>query len=107
TEFTQVNPAVNRILVRRALNLLDPRAGERIADLFCGLGNFTLPIARRSAQVVGYEGSETLVSRAGQNSQRNGLADSTRFMEANLFEIDESWMREQGDFDKMLIDPPR
>jgi 23S rRNA (uracil1939-C5)-methyltransferase len=107
TEFTQVNPMVNRILVRRALNLLDPRAGERIADLFCGLGNFTLPIAQRGAQVVGYEGSAALVSRARQNSQRNGLADSTHFMEANLFEIDESWMREQGDFDKMLIDPPR
>jgi 23S rRNA (uracil1939-C5)-methyltransferase len=107
TEFTQVNPTVNRILVRRALNLLDPRVGERIADLFCGLGNFTLPIARRGAQVVGYEGSAALVSRARQNSQRNGLADRTHFMEANLFEIDESWMREQGDFDKMLIDPPR
>ena len=107
TEFTQVNPMVNRILVRRALNLLDPKEGERIADLFCGLGNFTLPIARRGAQVVGYEGSAALVSRARQNSQRNGLADSTHFMEANLFEIDESWMREQGDFDKMLIDPPR
>jgi len=107
TEFTQVNPAVNRVLVRRALNLLDPRAGERIADLFCGLGNFTLPIARRGAQVAGYEGSAALVSRARQNSQRNGLGDGTRFTEANLFEIDESWMREQGDFDKMLIDPPR
>jgi 23S rRNA (uracil1939-C5)-methyltransferase len=107
TEFTQVNSAVNRILVRRALNLLDPGAGERIADLFCGLGNFTLPIARGGAQVVGYEGSAALVSRARQNSQRNGLARGTRFMEANLFEIDESWMREQGDFDKMLIDPPR
>jgi 23S rRNA (uracil1939-C5)-methyltransferase len=107
TEFTQVNSAVNRILVRRALNLLDPGAGERIADLFCGLGNFTLPIARRGAQVVGYEGSAALVSGARQNSQRNGLVGNTRFMEANLFEIDESWMREQGDFDKMLIDPPR
>lgn len=107
TEFTQVNPMVNRILVRRALNLLDPRTGERIADLFCGLGNFTLPIARRGAQVVGYEGSAALVSRARQNSQRNGLPESTQFMEANLFEIDESWMHEQGDFDKMLIDPPR
>ncbi len=53
TEFTQVNPAMNRILVRRALSLLDPQPGERIADFFCGLGNFTLPIARRGAQVVG------------------------------------------------------
>ncbi len=56
TEFTQVNPSMNRILVRRALSLLDPQPGERIADFFCGLGNFTLPIARRGAHVIGYEG---------------------------------------------------
>ena len=74
TEFTQVNPAMNRVLVRRALNLLDPQPGERIADLFCGLGNFTLPIARRGAHVVGYEGSAAVVRRAEENAERNGLA---------------------------------
>jgi 23S rRNA (uracil1939-C5)-methyltransferase len=107
TEFTQVNPAMNRILVRRALALLDPRPDERIADLFCGLGNFTLPIARRDAQVVGYEGGAALLQRARENAAYNRLASSTQFVEANLFEIKEDWMREQGHFDKMLIDPPR
>ena len=107
TEFTQVNPSMNRVLVRRALNLLDPRPGERIADLFCGLGNFTLPIARCGAQVVGYEGSAALVRRAEENADRNGLASRTQFIETNLFEVDEAWLQEQGHFDKMLIDPPR
>lgn len=107
TEFTQVNPAVNRVLVRRAMNLLDPRPGEHVADLFCGLGNFSLPIARRGAHVVGFEGSAALVQRAVENSEHNGLASNTRFIEANLFEIDETWMGEQGHFDKILIDPPR
>ena len=68
TEFTQVNPAINRVLVRRALALLDPRPGERIADFFCGIGNFTLPIARRGATVVGIEGSAALVQRAADNA---------------------------------------
>ena len=62
TDFTQVNHAVNRVLVRRALRLLAPQPGERIADLFCGLGNFALPIARSGAQVLGIEGSEALVA---------------------------------------------
>jgi 23S rRNA (uracil1939-C5)-methyltransferase len=107
TEFTQVNPAMNRILVRRALALLDPRPEERIADLFCGLGNFTLPIARRGAQVVGYEGSTALLQRARKNTGYNKLTSHTQFIEANLFEVKEGWMRKQGHFDKMLIDPPR
>jgi 23S rRNA (uracil1939-C5)-methyltransferase len=108
TEFTQVNPAMNRVLVRRALNLLDPQPGERIADLFCGLGNFTLPIARRGAHVVGYEGGgAATVRRAGENAKRNGLAGNTQFIETNLFEINDAWMQGQGCFDKMLVDPPR
>jgi 23S rRNA (uracil1939-C5)-methyltransferase len=107
TEFTQVNPSMNRILVRRALSLLDPQPGERIADFFCGLGNFTLPIARRSAHVVGYEGSAALISRAQENSRRNRLTHHAKFVETNLFEINEAWMQGQGHFDKMLIDPPR
>ncbi len=107
TEFTQVNPAINRMLVRRALALLDPRPGERIADLFCGLGNFTLPIARRGAQVLGVEGSEALVRRACGNAERNGLAESAEFRVANLFEIDGASLAKLGRFDKMLIDPPR
>ena len=107
TEFTQVNPAMNRVLVRRAMNLLDPQPGERIADLFCGLGNFTLPMARRGAQVVGYEGSATVVRRAAENAARNGLSANTQFIETNLFKADEAWMQGQGRFDKLLIDPPR
>ena len=107
TEFTQVNPAMNRILVRRTLGLLDPKPGERIADLFCGLGNFTLPIARRGAHVVGYEGSAAMVRRAGENSKRNGLGRHTQFIETNLFKIDGAWTQGQGHFDKMLLDPPR
>ncbi len=107
TEFTQVNPAMNRVLVRRALSLLDPQPGERIADLFCGLGNFALPIARRGAHAVGYEGGMVMVRRAEENSKRNGLSGNTQFIETNLFEINEAWMQGQGHFDKMLIDPPR
>lgn len=107
TEFTQVNPAMNRILVRRALSLLDPQPGERIADFFCGLGNFTLPIARRGAQVVGYEGSATMVRRAAENAARNRLSANTQFIETNLFEASAAWLQGQGTFDKMLLDPPR
>jgi 23S rRNA (uracil1939-C5)-methyltransferase len=93
--------------VRRALSLLDPQPGERIADLFCGLGNFTLPIVRRGAQVIGYEGSAALISRAQENSTRNCLTQRIQFVETNLFEINEAWMQTQGHFDKILIDPPR
>jgi 23S rRNA (uracil1939-C5)-methyltransferase len=107
TEFTQVNPFVNRVLVRRAINLLDPQPGERIADLFCGLGNFTLPIARRGADVVGFEGSASLVKRAAANSAHNGLASRTQFRTMNLFEVSEADVAEWGHFDKLLIDPPR
>lgn len=107
TEFTQVNPAINRMLVRRAMALLDPQPGERIADLFCGLGNFTLPIARRGARVVGIEGSEALVRRARSNAEKNGLAHLAEFQVANLFETNEESLSKLGHFDKMLIDPPR
>ena len=107
TEFTQVNHAVNRVLVRRAMALLDPRPGERIADMFCGLGNFTLPIARLGAQVVGVEGCRELVRRAGENATENGLADKADYGIANLFEATPESLAALGHFDKMLIDPPR
>ncbi|MDK2125789.1 23S rRNA (uracil(1939)-C(5))-methyltransferase RlmD [Parachitinimonas caeni] len=107
TEFTQVNPHINRVLVQRALDLLDPQPGERIADLFCGLGNFTLPIARRGATVLGMEGSEGLVQRARENARFNGLADRTEFRVANLFEVTPESFAALGSFDKLLIDPPR
>ena len=107
TDFTQVNHAVNRVLVRRALRLLDPQAGERIADLFCGLGNFTLPIARSGATVVGVEGSPALVERGRQSALANGLGEQVQFGVANLFECSPESLAQLGHFDKMLIDPPR
>ena len=107
TDFTQVNHAVNRVLVRRALALLDARPGERIADLFCGLGNFTLPIARSGAQVVGVEGSPALVERGRQAAVASGLDGNIEFGVANLFECSEESLGALGRFDKMLIDPPR
>ncbi|MBK7022331.1 MAG: 23S rRNA (uracil(1939)-C(5))-methyltransferase RlmD [Sulfuritalea sp.] len=107
TEFTQVNQGVNRMLVRRAMALLKPGAGERIADLFCGLGNFTLPIARMGARVLGIEGSPELVKRAEENAAANGLAAQCEFAVANLFEMTGESFTGLGAFDKVLIDPPR
>ena len=107
TEFTQVNPAINRALVRRALALLDPRPGDRIADFFCGIGNFTLPIARRGAEVVGIEGSATLVQRAADNAAANGLTAKASFRVANLFAATPESLEALGPLDKILVDPPR
>jgi len=107
TDFTQVNVDINRLLIRRAMQLLDPQPGERIADLFCGLGNFSLPIARRGATVVGVEGSEALVARAGENARANRLAANSEFHVANLFDSTEDSLAAFGRLDKMLIDPPR
>ncbi|MQY52012.1 23S rRNA (uracil(1939)-C(5))-methyltransferase RlmD [Rhodocyclus gracilis] len=107
TDFTQVNHAINRVLIRRALRLIDAQPGERIADLFCGLGNFTLPLARSGATVVGVEGNAELVQRAGENATANGLAETTQFAVANLFEATPESIAALGHFDKMLIDPPR
>jgi 23S rRNA (uracil1939-C5)-methyltransferase len=107
TEFTQVNSDMNRLMVSRAMRLLAPQAGERIVDFFCGLGNFTLPIARSGAQVLGVEGSEALVRRARQNAEYNGLSGNTTFQMMNLFEMDEATLAKAGRFDKWLVDPPR
>ncbi|MDZ4201522.1 MAG: 23S rRNA (uracil(1939)-C(5))-methyltransferase RlmD [Gallionella sp.] len=107
TEFTQVNSALNRVMVHRAIRLLDPQADERIADFFCGLGNFTLPIARSGARVTGIEGSAALVKRAVQGASHNGLSGNTEFMAMNLFEMDEAGLSKLGRFDKWLVDPPR
>ena len=107
SEFTQVNSALNRVMISRAMRLLDPQPGERIADFFCGLGNFTLPIARNGAQVLGIEGSAALVARAKQNAAFNGLAGNAKFAAMNLFEMTEAAFAQLGSFDKLLIDPPR
>ena len=107
TEFTQVNSALNRVMVHRAIRLLDPQPGEHIADFFCGLGNFTLPIARSGAQVLGIEGSAALVKRAEQNAAHNGLTDNTKFQALNLFKMDGATLAQLGNFSKWLVDPPR
>jgi len=90
-----------------AARLLDPQPGERVADMFCGLGNFSLPIARRGADVTGIEGSEALVRRATENAATNGLSDRARFEVRDLFQITSEDIAKLGAFDKMLIDPPR
>ena len=107
TDFTQVNHQVNAVLVARAVSLLDPRPGERVADLFCGLGNFTLPLATRAREVTGIEGSQALVARARDNAAVNGLHERTRFEARNLFELELAAWQALGAFDRVLIDPPR
>jgi len=105
TEFTQVNPAINRVLVRRAIALLDPKPGERIVDFFCGLGNFTLPIARRGADATGIEGSAALVRRAEQNAALNAARVTFRAMD--LFAASADSLEALQPFAKALVDPPR
>lgn len=107
TDFTQVNHALNRVLVVRALALLQCQPQDRVADLFCGLGNFSLPLASCSREVVGVEGSSALTERARLAAAQHGLADKAHFQTLNLFEIDVHWLRSLGYFDRMLIDPPR
>jgi 23S rRNA (uracil1939-C5)-methyltransferase len=107
TDFTQVNHAINATLVGRALRLLDAQANERVADLFCGLGNFTLPLATMAAEVVGIEGSKALVERARANALVNGLQLKASFHAANLFELTSQAWQSLGAFDRLLIDPPR
>lgn len=106
TDFTQVNLALNGLLVEQALELLAPRSDERILDLFCGLGNFTLPIARRAAEVLGVEGDPGLVARARTNAEHNGIANA-RFVAADLYgTLDpQPWVSQR--FHKALLDPPR
>jgi 23S rRNA (uracil1939-C5)-methyltransferase len=114
TDFTQVNPYINRVLVSRALRLLAVQRHERVIDWFCGLGNFTLPIATQARQVLGVEGSEALVARSRQNFKENqALAQSGRalsatdFVTRNLFEMTPSMLVGDGSADRWLVDPPR
>jgi 23S rRNA (uracil1939-C5)-methyltransferase len=115
-DFTQVNPHINRVLVSRSLRLLDVQKNERVIDWFCGLGNFTLPLATQAREVLGVEGSETLVQRATDNFLRykNGLqATSSKgcghaiFVARNLFEMTPEMLLADGKAEKWLIDPPR
>jgi len=106
SDFTQVNLELNRLMVDRALELLDPQPDERVLDLFCGLGNFTLPLARRAAEVIGVEGDAVLVERARGNAQRNRIGN-VRFYTADLYgEPDLAPWRGEP-FQKALLDPPR
>ncbi len=105
TDFTQVNPHINRVLVQRAVGLLDVLPHERVIDWFCGLGNFTLPLATRAREVLGIEGSETLVQRARDNAARNGI--EAKFAARNLFELTPEALMVDGAAQKWLIDPPR
>nr|WP_283161511.1 23S rRNA (uracil(1939)-C(5))-methyltransferase RlmD [Xanthomonas nasturtii] len=105
-DFIQVNASLNQKMIAHALALLDTKPDDRVLDLFCGLGNFTLPLARVVREVVGVEGDAGLVARAKENARRNGL-DNAQFYAADLTQDQRnaSWMR-QG-FDKLLLDPPR
>lgn len=105
-EFTQVNPEINRVMIRRAMQLLQPQAGEQVADFFCGIGNFTLPIARSGAQVLGLEGLDNLVDRANESAALNQI-ENVEFGVSNLFEITPEALTGLGKKDKWLIDPPR
>ena len=107
TDFTQVNHAINQVLVTRALRLLDVQRTQRVIDWFCGLGNFTLPLATRAHEVLGIEGSETLVRRARENAALNGLEGRTTFVARNLFELGPTELAGYGNADKWLVDPPR
>ena len=107
TDFTQVNHAINQVLVGRALRLLGVQKDERVIDWFCGLGNFTLPLATQAREVLGIEGSETLVARSRENALANGQAERTSFVARNLFEITPQELAGYGHADKWLVDPPR
>lgn len=118
TDFTQVNPQINRVLVSRALRLLDVQPHERVIDWFCGLGNFTLPLATQAREVLGVEGSDALVARATANlhqnfkknspqAQQNRAQAATQFVARNLFDMTAQMLVDDGIADKWLVDPPR
>ena len=114
TDFTQVNPHINQVLVTRALRLLGAQKTDRVIDWFCGLGNFTLPIATQAGQVLGIEGSEALVARSKENYSfnnaerlNNQALAATEFVARNLFNMTPELLMADGHADKWLVDPPR
>ena len=114
TDFTQVNPYINRVLVSRALRLLAVKKTERVIDWFCGLGNFTLPLATQAQEVLGIEGAATLVERSEENLRENQASRPpgqalapTQFVARNLFDMTAQMLTADGYADKWLIDPPR
>ncbi len=106
-EFTQINPQMNQVMVRKAIQLLAPQPGELIFDFFCGLGNFTLPIARHGAHVLGLEGSTALVKRAQANTALQGLSHLAHFDCLNLFDVKKEDFQRWGTPAGALLDPPR
>ena len=106
-DFTQVNHLMNRCLVSRALRLLEVQANERVLDLFCGIGNFTLPLARQANAVLGIEGLNSLVARATDNAAHNQLAHKAHFMQSDLFEVTIETITSWGQAERWLMDPPR
>ena len=106
-DFTQVNHMMNRSLVSRAIRLLDVQKEDRVLDLFCGIGNFTLPLARKARQVLGIEGLATLTTRAKANAQHNSLEKQASFMQSDLFEVTTETIANWGKAERWLMDPPR
>ncbi len=106
TDFIQVNARLNQSMVARAVEQLDPQPGDRVLDLFCGIGNFSLPLARRAAEVVGVEGEAVLVARAADNARRQAIGNAS-FVAADLAALvaDAPWTMRR--FDRVLLDPPR
>jgi 23S rRNA (uracil1939-C5)-methyltransferase len=105
-DFVQVNAEINRTMISRALELLAPEQQDRVLDLFCGIGNFSLPLARRCGEVLGVEGEAMLVRRAADNATANAITNA-EFRQADLAAIDgtENWL--QGPWDRLLLDPAR
>jgi len=106
SDFTQVNGDINRSMIAQALELLSPGPGDRVLDLFCGLGNFTLPLARRAASVCGVEGSQEMVLRGAENAQANAI-DNATFHAADLSADVSAEPWAQAQYDRILLDPPR
>jgi len=106
TDFVQVNSRVNELLIATAIDLLQLSGQQRVLDLYCGIGNFSLPLARRAAHVLGLEGESAQVSRARENARHNGL-QNVEFLTADLSQVDgsESWLRQN--WDRVLLDPAR
>lgn len=104
--FVQINSEINQTMVSRAVEMLNPGPDDRVLDLYCGIGNFSLPLARRAGNVLGVEGDAMLVNAAAANAQQNGI-DNASFRKADLSTIDgtEAWLREG--WDRALLDPAR
>ncbi|MBU3577309.1 23S rRNA (uracil(1939)-C(5))-methyltransferase RlmD [Polynucleobacter sp. UK-Kesae-W10] len=106
-DFTQVNHMMNRALVSKAVRMLELQEADRVLDLFCGIGNFTLPLARKAKHVLGIEGLATLTARAKANAEHNGLVDKVSFMQSDLFEVTTETIASWGKAERWLMDPPR